>query len=71
MNLESILNRLPANYKTFLDDRKEVLFRTATKIEVKGEIRGYLAALRISNIIQQDEFMPLYLYYTSEIPEKQ
>jgi hypothetical protein len=58
------LEKLDSRYKTFLDNRKEILKKTNKPDDVKGEIRGYLKALVDCGVISQTEFRVLYTYYT-------
>ena len=64
MNTKTALDKLDTKYKTFLENRKKVLGNTERKGDVRGEIRGFLAALRIAEVISELEFRLLYTYYT-------
>lgn len=50
--------------KTFLENRKNVYHNTNKKDDVRGEIRGYLAALRTIGAISDVEMRVLLTYYT-------
>ena len=58
------LEKLDCKYKTFLENRREVLRITSKTDDVKGEIRGYLKGLKDCSIITDTEFRVLLTYYT-------
>lgn len=64
MNTKTASDKLAPKYKTFLENRKKVLGNTERKEDVRGEIRGFLAALRVAEVISELEFRLLYTYYT-------
>ncbi len=49
--------------KRYLDNRKEI-YQKAKTADVRAEIRGFLAALRIIGQISDAEFKALFTYYT-------
>lgn len=61
--LKKLSEELP-QAKTFLDNRKKVLHNTNKKDDVRGEIRGYLAAFRTMGAITDVEMRLLLTYYT-------
>ena len=61
--LKKLSEELP-QAKTFLENRKKVYQNTRKKDDVRGEIRGFLAALRTMGTISDVEMRVLLTYYT-------
>lgn len=64
---EKTLNKLAAEIpqaKSYLDNRRAVFKNTDKKDDVRGEIRGFLAALRTLGKVSDAEMRALLTYYT-------
>lgn len=64
---EKTLKKLAAEIpqaKSYLDNRRAVFEKTDKKDDVRGEIRGFLAALRTLGKVSDAEMRALLTYYT-------